>query len=358
MGVARMVGHVTYLSAQSIGDKFGRRLQFADDVRYTVTEPEFEVESYLRHQGESFVKRFDANTYLYTSRALTYFDLARQYGKGSLAEALRPVRARTLLIAFSSDWLYPPIGSEEIAAALRCARQGRGAACDRRALRPRLLPAGRGAPDADDPVVSCTPANLKRGSEEADFDGPSATERGAFSPVRIRHAAGARRPAPRPQYRRARRADLPDHELRVRGSGIGRRLFQPAGVRQHLLAHHEPHRGRVRGAHGQPRRRQRRRGLRQRHRGAGGGALHAAAAGGPRGVVVGALRRHGQPVQAPAAQDERGAHVGRSRRSRGVARRHSATTPSCSTPRRSAIPPATCSTSRRSPRIAHEHACR
>jgi homoserine O-acetyltransferase len=118
MGVARMVGHVTYLSAQSIGDKFGRRLQFADDVRYTVTDPEFEVENYLRHQAESFVKRFDANTYLYTSRALTYFDLARQYGKGSLAEALRPVRARTLLIAFSSDWLYPPIGSEEVAAAL------------------------------------------------------------------------------------------------------------------------------------------------------------------------------------------------------------------------------------------------
>ena len=119
MGVARMVGHVTYLSAQSIGDKFGRRLQFADDIRYTVTEPEFEVENYLRHQGESFVKRFDANTYLYTSRALTYFDLARQYGKGSLADALRGVRARTLLIAFSSDWLYPPVGSEELAAALR-----------------------------------------------------------------------------------------------------------------------------------------------------------------------------------------------------------------------------------------------
>src|SRR5688572_13903540 len=89
MSVARMVGHVTYLSAQSIGDKFARRLQFADDVRYTVTEPEFQVENYLRHQGDAFVKRFDANTYLYTSRALTYFDLARQYGKGSLAEALR-----------------------------------------------------------------------------------------------------------------------------------------------------------------------------------------------------------------------------------------------------------------------------
>ena len=118
MGIARMVGHITYLSARSVGDKFARRLQFADDIRYTLTEPEFEVESYLRYQAEAFVKRFDANTYLYTSRALTYFDLARQYGRGSLVNALRDVSARTLLIAFSSDWLYPPSGSEEIAAAL------------------------------------------------------------------------------------------------------------------------------------------------------------------------------------------------------------------------------------------------
>ena len=119
MGVARMVGHITYLSAQSLGQKFGRRLQWADDIRYTLDEPEFEVESYLRHQADSFVRRFDANTYLYTSRALTYFDLARQHGNGTLTDALRDVRARTLLIAFSSDWLYPPSGSEELAAALR-----------------------------------------------------------------------------------------------------------------------------------------------------------------------------------------------------------------------------------------------
>jgi homoserine O-acetyltransferase len=154
LGVARMVGHVTYLSAQALGDKFGRRLQrspggtlrssrgtppdpqartprgmtdeeakipdmrVSDDIRYTITEPEFEVESYLRHQADSFVKRFDANTYLYTSRALTYFDLARQYGNGSLVSALRDVSARTLLIAFSSDWLYPPSSSAEIAGAL------------------------------------------------------------------------------------------------------------------------------------------------------------------------------------------------------------------------------------------------
>jgi homoserine O-acetyltransferase len=119
MGVARMVGHITYLSSASIDDKFGRRLQFADDIRYVLTEPEFEIESYLRHQADAFVKRFDANTYLYTSRALSYFDLARQYGGGRLAQALRNVSARTLLIAFSSDWLYPPSGSEELAEALR-----------------------------------------------------------------------------------------------------------------------------------------------------------------------------------------------------------------------------------------------
>jgi homoserine O-acetyltransferase len=140
MGVARMVGHITYLSAQALDDKFGRRLQrgpgrvtprgtpdgeakisdaHADDIRYTLTEAEFQVESYLRHQADSFVRRFDANTYLYTSRALTYFDLARQHGGGSLAKALEGVTARALLIAFSSDWLYPPAASRDIEQALR-----------------------------------------------------------------------------------------------------------------------------------------------------------------------------------------------------------------------------------------------
>jgi homoserine O-acetyltransferase/O-succinyltransferase len=118
MGVARMVGHVTYLSAPALSTKFGRRLQFSDDIRYTITESEFQVESYLRHQADSFVRRFDANTYLYTSRALTYFDLARQYGGGSLERALEGVSARTLLISFSSDWLYPPSASREVADAL------------------------------------------------------------------------------------------------------------------------------------------------------------------------------------------------------------------------------------------------
>jgi homoserine O-acetyltransferase/O-succinyltransferase len=119
MGVGRMVGHITYLSAPALDDKFGRRLQFADDIRYTITEPEFEVENYLRHQADSFVRRFDANTYLYLSRALTYFDLARQHGNGSLERALQTIAARTLLIAFSSDWLYPPSASRQIEDALR-----------------------------------------------------------------------------------------------------------------------------------------------------------------------------------------------------------------------------------------------
>ena len=119
MGIARMIGHVTYLSAPALEMKFGRGLQSGDDIRYRLNDPEFQVESYLRYQADAFVKRFDANTYLYTSRALTYFDLARQYGSGSLETAVRPISARTLLISFSSDWLYPPQGSEDLAEALR-----------------------------------------------------------------------------------------------------------------------------------------------------------------------------------------------------------------------------------------------
>jgi len=118
MAVARMVGHVTYLSGYSMAEKFGRKLQGRDTLSYTVTEPDFEVESYLRYQGEKFVRRFDANTYLYFSRALSYFDLARQYGEGSLERAVEGFRAATLLICFSSDWLYPPANSRALAEAL------------------------------------------------------------------------------------------------------------------------------------------------------------------------------------------------------------------------------------------------
>ena len=132
----------------------------------SLTEPEFEVESYLRHQADSFVKRFDANTYLYTSRALSYFDLARQHGGGQLARRARATSsARTLLIAFSSDWLYPPSGSEELAAALRAAGKRRRAPRDRRAVWPRLFSAGGGAPDADDPEVSRQAVSIESRAE-------------------------------------------------------------------------------------------------------------------------------------------------------------------------------------------------
>ena len=123
LGLARMVGHITYLSAPAMAEKFGRRLQVGDGIRYTITEPEFEVESYLRHQADSFVRRFDANTYLYTSRALTYFDLARNTAADRSRARSRGSRPALLLIAFSSDWLYPPSASREIDEALARAGQ-------------------------------------------------------------------------------------------------------------------------------------------------------------------------------------------------------------------------------------------
>lgn len=119
IGVARMVGHITYLSAESMREKFGRRLQDRERYSFTLTEPDFAVESYLRHQADAFAGRFDANSYLYISRALTYFDLARDHGGGSLSRALSDVSARYLLVSFSSDWLYPPRDSYELEEALR-----------------------------------------------------------------------------------------------------------------------------------------------------------------------------------------------------------------------------------------------
>ena len=118
IGVARMIGHVTYLSAGAMTDKFGRGLQGRDDYSYSLGEADFAVESYLRHQAARFAARFDANSYLYLSRALTYFDLARAWGAGDLTRALARVRAATLLLSFSSDWLYPPDDSRAIADAL------------------------------------------------------------------------------------------------------------------------------------------------------------------------------------------------------------------------------------------------
>jgi homoserine O-acetyltransferase len=121
IAVARQVGHITYLSWMAMEEKFGRRLQDRDAISYSLTETDFQVESYLRHQGRTFADRFDANTYLYISRALTYFDLAAAHGGGSLERAVSNLQASVLLLSFSSDWLYPPRDAEALRAALAAA---------------------------------------------------------------------------------------------------------------------------------------------------------------------------------------------------------------------------------------------
>jgi homoserine O-acetyltransferase len=117
LAVARMIGHITYLSDEAMQDKFGRRMRANKSTEDR--EMDFEVESYLRYQGEVFTRRFDANTYLYITKALDYFDLSA--GRGVLVEVFRelPDDMRFLLIAFSSDWLYPPYQSKEIVRALK-----------------------------------------------------------------------------------------------------------------------------------------------------------------------------------------------------------------------------------------------
>jgi len=116
LAVARMVGHITYMSDSSMKEKFGRRLRGKDALGFDFSA-EFEVESYLRYRGGQFVERFDANSYLYITKAMDYFDLAAGYG--SVAAALERAQARFLVVSFSSDWLYPPYQSEEIVRALR-----------------------------------------------------------------------------------------------------------------------------------------------------------------------------------------------------------------------------------------------
>ncbi len=116
LALARMVGHITYLSEVSMRRKFGRRLQDRERYGYDFAT-EFQVESYLYYQGDKFTQRFDANTYLYITKAIDYFDLGAS--KGSLAEALRDVTAKFLVIAFTSDWLYLPSQSREIVSALK-----------------------------------------------------------------------------------------------------------------------------------------------------------------------------------------------------------------------------------------------
>jgi len=115
LAVARMVGHITYMSDDSMREKFGRRMRGRDEFGFDFSA-EFEVESYLRYRGSQFVDRFDANSYLYITKAMDYFDLS--LGR-TLAAALQPATARFLVISFTSDWLYPSYQSLEIVRALR-----------------------------------------------------------------------------------------------------------------------------------------------------------------------------------------------------------------------------------------------
>jgi homoserine O-acetyltransferase len=116
LAVARMAAHITYLSEAALTRKFGRRLQDRKGVTYGF-EADFQVESYLRHQGSSFVERFDANSYLYITRAMDYFDLANDYG-GSLPAAFRESPVRFCAVSFTSDWLFPTRESRDLVRAL------------------------------------------------------------------------------------------------------------------------------------------------------------------------------------------------------------------------------------------------
>jgi homoserine O-acetyltransferase len=118
LAVARMIGHITYLSDESMRLKFGRRLQDKSDFSFNF-DADFQVESYLRYQGRKFVDRFDANSFLYITKAADYYDLEKQHGGGSAVRALSKTRARFLVISFTSDWLYPTYQAREIVKALK-----------------------------------------------------------------------------------------------------------------------------------------------------------------------------------------------------------------------------------------------
>ena len=116
LAVARMAAHITYLSEEGLTEKFGRRLQDRDAKSFGF-EADFQVESYLRYQGSGFTQRFDANSYLYITRAMDYFDIAEEHG-GKLADAFAGTSARFCLVSFDTDWLYPTTESRHVVHAL------------------------------------------------------------------------------------------------------------------------------------------------------------------------------------------------------------------------------------------------
>jgi homoserine O-acetyltransferase len=117
LAAARMLAHITYLSEKGMGEKFGRRLRNKEKPDFCFNI-EFEVESYLDYQGRSFVERFDANSYLYITRAMDYYDAAVKWGDGDLTLACERIKADVMIVSFSSDWLYPPAQCKEFALAL------------------------------------------------------------------------------------------------------------------------------------------------------------------------------------------------------------------------------------------------
>jgi homoserine O-acetyltransferase len=118
LAIARMIGHITYLSDESMRLKFGRRLQNKSALSFEFGA-EFQVESYLQYQGRKFIERFDANSFLYITKAADYFDLAREHGKGSLVKAFSKCLARFLVVSYTSDWLYPTYQSKEMVTAMK-----------------------------------------------------------------------------------------------------------------------------------------------------------------------------------------------------------------------------------------------
>ena len=115
--IARMIGHITYLSDDVMNEKFGRQLRSGTQVKYSTQDVEFQIESYLRYQGDKFAEYFDANTYLLITRALDYFDPAGEFG-GDLSRALAQAKAKFLLVSFTTDWRFSPARSREIVKAL------------------------------------------------------------------------------------------------------------------------------------------------------------------------------------------------------------------------------------------------
>ena len=197
LATARMVGHITYLSDESMRKKFGRRLRERDALAFDFVT-EFEVESYLAYQGKKFVERFDANTYLYMTKAMDYFDLSA--GRDRLAEAFEGALQRYLVLSFSSDWLFTTRQSRDIVDALQVAGAAGLVRRDPQSVRARRVPAGaRGAAA----VHRAVPRERgRRGAARA--AAPARRNGGCARDATTTGHNGARHPARRPPARSRR----------------------------------------------------------------------------------------------------------------------------------------------------------